>query len=314
MITKRVYLGLDNGYSYVKTSEGVKIPSAMFTTNNVVAGGTGNVVSVGEKTYVIDKHGQYITDISKTLNESDKEITQVTTLAATYLSFKDAFDNYKDVDCLEVVIGVGLPISYFTKQKDSFVEMIKDCSGSSVKVDDGSAVTIKFVEIYPYPQSAAIAFLNKEAFKEAKNSIVLDLGWGTLDVTVFADVKPVTGKYRTYPLGVKKLFGTLASELTTELNIEKSRFDIEDILKEKAVFIDGEPHSIAFLDKAIEDSLTEIRNAVNSDFNNELSASRKVFLVGGGFEAFGDRFKQNHVKQSEKLSNAQFANANAFMQ
>lgn len=310
MIISKVFLGLDNGYSYIKTSEGVKFPSAIMEIESV-SGSTGHVSTINGKSYVIDKRGQYVTETSKTLNDLDKEITKVTTLTGVYLSFAKS-DTYRATDVFEVVLGVGLPISYFNSQKDDFVNFIKSLSGTKISVDGGKEVTVIFNEVYIYPQSAAIAFLNKDLFKEAVESIVLDLGWGTLDVTCFQGIKPVSGRYKTYPLGLKKLYGDLATEISTKYFVEKDRYEIEDIIKEKCVFVKGIQRDITFLDKTIENAMNKIKEDVTNDFNKELNASRKIFLVGGGFEAFSEQFKELKLGNIHLIENAQFANANAF--
>ena len=310
MISSKVFLGLDNGYSYVKTSEGVKIPSAIMETETV-SGGTGNIVNINGKQYVIDKRGQYVTETSKTLNDLDKEITKVSTLAAIYLSFANSM-TYKATEIFEVVLGVGLPISFFNSQKDEFVDFIKSLSGTKVSVDGGREVCIVFSAVYAHPQSAAIAFLNKDLFKEAVESIVLDLGWGTLDVTCFNGIKPVTGRYKTYALGLKKLYGDLATEISTKYNVEKDRYEIEDIIKENCVYVKGVRRDIEFLNNTITRAMNKIKEDVTNDFNKEINASRKIFLVGGGFDAFSENFKELKLGNVQLIENAQFANANAF--
>lgn len=313
MIIRKVFLGLDNGYSYVKTSKRKKVYASLLENNNEFENMTGDICTVNGKRYVLDKGGTFITDLSKTKSEYDRTITQVTTLAAICASF-DGLE-YADVDVLEVVLGVGLPISFFTEQKDEFINILKGCSGFKVSLNGSKEKIIKFEQIYAYPQSAAVAFTEADKFREAGKSLVIDWGWGTVDITAFDGIKPITNRYRTYTGGLRTVYGELASVLQTKFQVDVSKFDMEEYLKAGSIYVGDEEKTLECLDSVINKSVNRILENLTGEFNKEYNTSRKIFLIGGGFKAFKSQFEAlSGRKNIELIADAQYANANAFEQ
>lgn len=308
--TRRVGLGLDNGYSSVKTSEGEMVPSALVTDDSSLNDITGEKGLVNGVEYIVDATGQHVTDIDKTEKTDDRIITLATSAIAIAKSFSG--EEYKDVDCLELVLGTGLPVKYYGGQKVDFEKLINQLDGVIVQYKNRKPKVLKIIKTYVLPQSAAVALNHKKQFEEAQESIVLDLGWNTLDVAAFDRIKLKTGRHATYPLGVGKLYSDLAQTISAKYKLEKSRYQIEQILKDGYVIVKGTKMSIDFLEPIIQQHLNKIYEAVNGDFNSELNGAGAVFLIGGGFEAFGNRFKNMNIGNVVLLDNAQFANAEAF--
>lgn len=308
--TRRVSLGLDNGYSTVKTSEDKIIPSALITDDSSLNDITGEKGLVNGIEYIVDVTGQHVTDIDKTEKEDDRIITLATSAISIAKSFSG--EEYKDVDCLELVLGVGLPVKYYGAQKANFEKLINQLDGVVVQYKNQKPKVLKIIKTYVLPQSAAVALNHKKEFEEAQESIVLDLGWDTLDVAAFDKIKLKTGKHATYKLGVSTLYSSLAQTISTEYKLEKNRYQIEQILKDGYVIVKGDKKPIDFLEPIIQQHLNKIYEAVNADFNSELNGAGAVFLIGGGFEAFGNRFRNMDIGNVVLLDNAQFANAKAF--
>lgn len=310
MVILQRYLGIDNGYSRVKTSAGIIIPSAIKKSKGIGIGSTGYEVKIDGIDYIVTYDGTYITDSAKVNNQLNKEITRVTTLCAAYLSFKDEIESNISAQYLQIRVGVGLPGKLFKSQRDEFTNFIKSCSGRKVSVDGGREIIINFAQVYSYPQSTGLIFLEKDKFKNSDNVVVIDWGWDTVDVTTFFQGKPREGGIYTYKLGVSKLYTTLSQELMEQYGVDIDKNNIEHVVRRKYIMVDGEKQSIECLQPIIDEYVLNIRNTVNQSVP-ELKSSDTVFLIGGGFDAFSDNMKK-FIKNAELVQNAQFVNAKAF--
>jgi plasmid segregation protein ParM len=287
-------LGIDHGYSYIKTSKGIVFPSTITKGEDIDFNKDTIRIRVDDCNYTVgNNNGQQSADI----NKISSEITKVCTYAAIGKSAV--------YPMIEVDIVVGLPVGYYGKQKDEFKSTLLGYGRKDI-ILNGFKQSIKIRRVEVFPQSAGVVFTNPEQYK-GENTLVIDIGGMTVDVSYFRGMR--LEKYSTYTSGMLKLYTKLAQVLNSKFDVNYKTSDIEEILNKNKCSIDGQPYNISFLDEIIDEHVGEFMSNIKTEY--PIRTVDSVVLIGGG----GKQLKNNIEKivKSVKLdADAQFANAMHF--
>lgn len=289
-------IGIDNGYAFTKTSEGVIFPSTIKSGKDIDINKDSLNVEIDGIDYVVGaNNGQYVTDNNKT----DSLVTKICTFAAIAKSFPNLVK-------IETKVVVGLPIAYYSSQKDAFKEKMLSYGTKKVKINN-ECKEITITDVIVYPQSAGVVFLNTKDIKK-DDTLVIDIGGATVDVSFFQGLR-LSGK-ATYPLGMMVLHSNLVQRIVADRNVNLEMHQIDDKLEKGYITTHEGRINLSEYDNDINAHVTKIANNIKTDFKNYNSMDN-TFIVGGGgirlFKKIGPLFNN-----SELVSNAQFVNANAF--
>lgn len=291
-------LGLDNGYHFTKTSEQIKFLSTIREGHDEYNSDILEIEYEGINYIVGEPNGDYIVDADKFKTEEGKQLLKITTLTAIGLS-------YPGEKFIELIVSGGLPVAYYSKQKDDFLSLIKELDGSTFKINKiGFNQTIKIKDILVIPQSAGVVF-EKNLGKET--TIVIDIGGGTWDVSQFDGYKMV--KKATYPEGMLILYSKIAQYLNSTYYTKYAASDIYNLINRGFFTVDGEKKSISVVDKMIEEHVSNVIASIKRDF--ELSSVDNVIGIGGGATEL-DKLLLKYIKQIEIEKDSDFSNANNF--
>ncbi|HEY5588167.1 MAG TPA: ParM/StbA family protein [Candidatus Paceibacterota bacterium] len=244
----------------------------------------------------------YIVGNSQGKQEVDiNKITSEVTKVCTYT----AIGKSTEYPIVEADIVVGLPIGYYSKQKDEFKNVLMSYGQKNIIINSiRKSICIRRVEVFP--QSAGLVFTNPDQYKE-ENTLVIDIGGMTVDVSYFKGMK--LEKYSTYTSGMLKLYASLAQILNNKYEVNYSINDMADILLKKKIFIDGESYNINFLEETIDDYVSEFTRNIKTEYPVRIVNS--IVLMGGG-GIFLLKNIEKQLKNVQLLADAQFANANYF--
>ena len=197
-------LGLDNGYSSTKTSQGVCFLSTIEEGHDDY--NTVLEINVDGKNYIIgEPTGQYIVDGDKFKTEAGIELLKITTLAAIGLS-------YPEESVIDANIVAGLPVAYFAAQKEALENLIKSLDGKCIEINKiGKKQVIKINKVLILPQACGIII---EKNKQNESSLVIDIGGGTWDIAQFDGLKLV--EKATYEEGMLVLYSAIAQSLNAD--------------------------------------------------------------------------------------------------
>ncbi|NFA43398.1 ParM/StbA family protein [Clostridium botulinum] len=289
-------IGIDNGFKFTKTSEldtcfGSTIINKVDNINDVIQCGINGV------NYVVgEENGHYIADADKLKTDENKENLKVCTLTAIGLSYpREAFITAK--------IVVGVPVSYYDKQRVEFKDMMMKLNDNIFINKVGFEQTIKINDVLVYPQSAGWVFVNPERSKNSV-SLIIDIGGGTWDVSLFHGLKMV--KHKTYRNGMKILDSILAQYLNTNYYTNYSEYQIHGLRKKGMFTVDGQKVSIDVLDEPTNEFIIDIMGDLKTQFNPE--SADNVILIGGGAEVLENNIRE-YIPHIEVEPNAQFKNA-----
>lgn len=291
-------LGLDNGFKFTKSSKGICICSTIQKgiddINNVLQ------VKIGDQNYIVgDPTGVYISDADKLKTDDTKENLKVCTLTAIGLSYPE--DNF-----IETNLVVGLPIAYFSKQKEDFKELMENLSEKIFINELNKEQTIKIKEGLVYPQSAGLIFKKADKIK-SETSLIIDIGGGTWDVSQFNGLK--LEDKATYQDGMMILDSKIAQYLNSNHYTKFDASEIYDLIKRGFFTVEGEKKSMDEVKPIIESHVNDVVAKLKRDF--DINNVDNIFVIGGGAEEMKPYLKK-YIKNFELEKNSQFVNAECF--
>ncbi|ABQ23643.1 ParM/StbA family protein [Clostridium kluyveri] len=291
-----VILGLDNGYHFTKTSEGVMFSSTVRKGKDIDINADTIQTNIDGQDYVVGApNGEYVADSNK--------IDSIVTEICTFTAIAKSFPENKLIDCN---IVAGLPVSYYSKQKSDFKEKLLGYGNKKVKLNKHN-FQINIVGAEIYPQSAGVVFVNSKDVK-SDDSLVVDIGGGTVDVSAFHGLRLTN--MATYNLGMLVLYSKLAQKLNSEYECKFMDYELYDKLKKGYITSNKFGRiDLEILNDDIEEHTNVILNNIKRDFN--YNSMDNIFVIGGGGVELYDRIKQK-FKNAILCDDAQFVNANAF--
>ena len=292
-------LGLDNGYNYTKTSEGISILSTVKKGIDDINNETLQV-KVGDIDYIVsESNGSYVADQDKLKSEESKEILKVCTLTAIGLSFPN--ETFIDVE-----IVAGLPVDYFSNQKDEFKEVLESYNEKIFINSVGFEQTIKIKSATIYPQSAGVVFSKVKEVKY-ESSLIIDIGGGTWDISQFEGLKMVNK--RSYQEGMLVLYSRIAQYLNSTYYTKYGISDIYALEQRRYFSVSGERKPISECDFIIKEHVQKVITNIKRDFDT-INADN-IFLIGGGASEL-EEYILKEFPNAELEINSRFTNANCF--
>jgi hypothetical protein len=307
MINQVLFLGQDHGYSALKDSSNHCFTSSVLEGKKLAVASDDTIeVKIGDKYYTITNQGKKLSGINKVKSQIDREIIKVLTLASIYKS------SFEQVDNVECNLCVGLPIQYYNQQCETFEQYIKTaCDNQIVSVNGGKDKLINISNITTIPQASGMPFLYEEEFKNIPNSVVIDFGHYTIDVSFysFMDLEDV---YASMPTGTKDIFGKLSRRLNEEFDININEKDIERILQKGYVKdMDGAVHDLSVLDTLKDNYIYDIITSLKAEYR-QIGQADKIFIIGGGAISFKEYIEKYIKNDVVFVENPRFANAKSF--
>lgn len=291
-------LGLDNGYNFTKSSKGVCIHSTIKPgpddINNVIQ------TTIKGKEYIVgEPDGAYIADADKLKNAASKEVLKVTTLTAIGMS-------YPTESFIDVNLVVGVPVGYFSKQREELKYMMENLNEKIYVNQVGIEQTIKVNEVLVYPQSAGLVFKKANTLKE-ESTLIIDIGGGTWDISQFNGLK--LENKATYPEGMLILYEKISQFLNSNYYTKYDPSEVYHLLKRGFFTSAGEKKSMDLVKPIIINHVREIMTKLTRAF--DVTSVDNVFLIGGGAAELTPYIKDN-IPNAELEENAQFTNAECF--
>lgn len=292
-------LGLDNGYNFTKTSEGVSILS---TIKHGVDDINTNVIQVrigGENFIVGDENGSYVADADKLKTVEARELLKVCTLTSIGLS-------YPEESFIEVEVVAGLPVDYFSNQKEELKSILESYDEKITINSIGKEQRIRIAKATIYPQSAGVVFSKAKKLKN-ETSLVIDIGGGTWDISQFDGLKLT--KKRSYAEGMLILYSKIAQFINANYYTKYNTSSIYALLERGYFTCNGERVSTSVVDSVIVDHVAKVLTDIKRDFDTTDVDNK--FLIGGGAKSLMNLIKKE-LPGIILEENAQMANAEYF--
>lgn len=287
---KEMILGIDVGYSHTKvyTSNGKDIFRSTVTNGIMDINFKAIKVKIGGNEYTV---GENTGAFSVKLNKIDDSVFRLCLYTAISRNIKGFNEN--------VELVIGLPIQYYKDQKKSLKTALEGLR-VSMNLND-KPITFNITKCVVFPQSAGVFVLKPDLFDGS--NIVIDIGGMTVDVSYFYDM--TLQDFRTYELGMIKLYDKLVQNIKAEFGVSYDILNAEDIIKHKKILKDGETIDC---EKVVESTLKTHANLIINRVTaglNQYETSKRHF-IGGGAYTLKDFLPSKTNKEDI------FANAEAF--
>lgn len=275
-------LGIDNGYSFTKDSDG-HIFKSSFANSQMLSSSTK--LAINGRTYYVGS-GSTTCDVDKI----ESEMNMVTTVACLCKCQESEFK-----------LVVGLPIGQYNEQKDRFREKVINYCRLNVECN-GKQRKFSINDVIVAPQGASILYYAGVQ----SDCVIVDVGGLTIDVAQidFENCIPRIAKSNTYYKGMRTLYSRIIESVNMKYNL---RMDIEDADKiiRNGLIYKGERQSLDFLQTTLTDYITPIYEELKLNYNTN---AYPIILCGGGanflYRAMCKRFGKVIL-----IDNSQFANA-----
>lgn len=291
-------LGLDNGYMYTKSSEGVMFMSTVKKGKDIDINKDTLQVNIDGEDYIVGSvDGSLVADN----NKIDSLVTEICTFTAIANSFPDS-------TFIEAEVIVGLPVSYYSKQKDAFKQKLLNYGMKRVKIGEHHSQDVKIVKVDVFPQSAGVVFLNAKDLKN-DDTFVIDIGGGTVDCSYFKGLKLIDKA--TYPKGMISLYSQLVQKINNDHETNFDKLDLDE--KFQKGYINTPKGKIDIVKMYEEDFINHIDKLttdIKYDFKT-ISNMDHILVIGGGGIRLFDKLKKP-FPNAKLIDNAQFSNAIAF--
>lgn len=221
------------------------------------------VVEFEGKTYTV---GERSGDFTVDTNKIDNEVFKICLFTAIARSIKDD---------AQVYLATGLPIQYYSKQKEALKKSL-DGLGVAIKYNsDWKNFIIEDVVVYP--QGAGLAVLeSKLAYSP---TIITDIGGHTTDVSVFNGGKLLSKA--TYENGMLSLYGKVVQEVKAQYGVSYDILDAYGIITSKKIVVDGRSKHIEdIINPILKNHTIRAITNIKNDFK-EFDSYSRIFMGGG---------------------------------
>lgn len=267
-------LGIDHGYGNMKTRNTV-FKSGVITSENEPTFGT-DVIEYDNKFYLIGEgHKTFIS------NKSMDEDFYILTLAA--IAKELTIRGLRNMN-MNVILAVGLPITWIQSQKEEFINYLKKNEHLDFKYRDTRfVVNIKDVLLFPQGFAGVTSIMDRFT----GSNILADIGNGTMNTVYINNCKPRPDKYYTDKLGVNTCVLQIRNALLAACGSVPNDELIEDYLITGKAEVSE--RYLAIMEREAKKYVKDVfSKLVEYEYNPELM---KLYFIGGGgsiIRHFGD--------------------------
>ena len=262
-IDGKLVIGVDHGYGNMKTRNTVfKSGVKKYSEDPAIA---TNVLQLDGMYYVIgESHKVFIA------NKNADDDYYILTLGAVAKELE-----LRGLRSADVILAVGLPLHWMSKQKDSFRDYLMRSREVSYRYC-GQYYHIRICDVAIYPQGYAAIAASLQDYKGVH--MLADIGNGTMNTLVITNGRPVSDKKYTDKIGVHECVKKIMNEVQAECGKIPDESVIEDFLisgtSEVSERIQAVMHREAVkYSEMIFDKLSEY------EYDSELV---KLHIIGGG--------------------------------
>ncbi|MBO4523138.1 MAG: ParM/StbA family protein [Ruminococcus sp.] len=214
-IDGKLVIGVDHGYGNMKTRNTVfKSGVKKYSEDPAIA---TNVLQLDGMYYVIgESHKVFIA------NKNADDDYYILTLVAVAKELE-----LRGLRSADVILAVGLPLHWMSKQKDSFRDYLMRSGEVSYRYC-GQYYHIRICDVAIYPQGYAAIAASLQDYKGVH--MLADIGNGTMNSLVITNGRPVSDKKYTDKIGVHECVKKIMNEVQAECGKIPDESVIEDFL------------------------------------------------------------------------------------
>ena len=310
--TNTILIAVDSGKDATKYqfNNGVSLERGIFKTKvqqvenmGVEMQGKTSLVELDGKTFMI---GDMVSDKKLNFDLSKKSIEHKLCI---YLAVSKALSKNKADN---VILAVGTPLSIYKneKLKQEYRDYIYNNGEVNIKVNN-EEVKFKIKEVTILPESTGPIYANINEYRNEKVTVI-DIGGLNSNICQYNCLVPQIDKMLCCNMGANILKSKIGDELSQRYGITIYREDVDQILKDGVLYIQGKQQedSPNTIKKLMSEHLTNITNFCKQ---NELDVLKngKIVFSGGGSLLLKEIIQEKY-SYAKIATDAQFSNVQAF--
>lgn len=232
-------------------------------------------------------------------------------LISIYLSIAK-FVEKTGVNTISLAVGTPLNIYKNKKLKEEYEQYIKGNGIVTININ-GRLIYFKISRVFCLPEGTGPIYTDIDKYKNSKTTIV-DIGGLNVNYCVFNDLVPQYEQMIVNNLGGNILRSKIAEKLSAEYGIYVSDSDIDEVIKDGYLYINGE---VQFKSKTLIQDL--MKNHIQDIINYGKSRGLTLFNANGAvvFSGGGSLLLKHIIKELYPsaiiVDDAQFANVLSFL-
>jgi len=205
-------------------------------------------------------------------------------------------------------IGLGLPPSVYDSKKISLLKY--QLKTLEIKTNGNKIEIPEKIEFLPQGLGAYIDFAWKYSDIARKDTIVIDIGYYTLDMVYIKDGVYISKMSRSYPAGMEILYNKIIDEFTVKYSDFINDVYVDLLLKDGKFTYFGKEYKFDVQEYISRFYLPEIESRLKDyviELKNNGYKIDQVLLTGGGAVYLNDKVDGVYISD-----NPQFANARGY--
>lgn len=277
-------IGIDHGWANMKSSNEIFVSGIKEITTEPAL--YDNVLEYKGKYYKI---GGKRLEVKKTKVEDENYY--LLTLAAVAKELER-----KGLQCANVFLAVGLPLTRFGAEKQDFIDYLSKNRQVTFRFEKRTYnITIFRVSVFPQCYAA----VTEQISDYIRKRVVVDIGSWTIDIMPIEDKSPDESRCRTVNEGLLTCMRTIKDECIRQLNGSIEESDIKQVMMYGKSDIDSRYYAI--IESEIKRFVTEISNKL-IEYGYNLETTPITFVGGGAtvMKLFGN-LKQSNIQYIEDV-------------
>ena len=277
-------IGIDHGWANMKSSNEIFVSGIKEITTEPAL--YDNVLEYKEKYYKI---GGKRLEVKKTKVEDENYY--LLTLAAIAKELAR-----KGLQCANVFLAVGLPLTRFGAEKQDFIDYLSKNRQVTFRFEKRT-YNINIFRVSVFPQ--CYAAVTEQISDYIRKRVVVDIGSWTIDIMPIEDKSPDESRCRTVNEGLLTCMRTIKDECIRQLNGTIEESDIKQVMMYGKSDIDSRYYAI--IESEIKRFVTEITNKL-IEYGYNLETTPITFVGGGAtvMKLFGN-LKQSNIQYIEDV-------------
>lgn len=287
----KIIVGIDLGNSSIKTVNTV-LPGDIKRISGKAL--NGDCIEVDGTYYSLEGHGSYVVDRTG----DEKMYIQVATACLNELQNQGVKIGGRDIS---VVIGIGIAPQHWNKLNEKYKKYFQSRRNMTVRYQE-KMVKFSIEDVYVMPQGIA-GIIGTGDYKKLHNqTVVVDIGGGTLDILSFQDKKLQESQVCSEVFGMEQAYEIVKHHLNDRFCRDISQVAFESYIKGKQWLSEELEDTV---DEALKEYCAEVIHTIERK-KIDLSICN-VIVMGGGAHVMK---KYSHL--DERTSYILNVNANAY--
>lgn len=215
------------------------------------------------------------------------------------------------INTISVAIGAPLNVYKNSILKEEYSKYIKGTGQVNIKIN-GEEIKFYINDVLVLPESIGPIYQDLNEYRNSR-AVIIDIGGLNTNICRFNNLVPDVSKMIVANKGGNILKSKIADALSEKYGIIIYKEDIDSILKDKVLYIQGKPRedSKTIIKKLMAEHLEDIINFCKQNELDILNTNGKIVFSGGGALLLKEIIQEKY-SYAKIATDAQFSNVQAF--